>query len=189
MAFNLFEGARRIALLFGGIAVAGTLIVLYQYEPYVSIQYVVYHPSGLKYRSEATCPTDADHHYFSTNSKDGKSISITLCITAMSFGKDSTRLIPYKVDENGMIWGAASYSDDVTEYERRLETRFNLPEGDEKEIRKEIRKRYWKNWKESVGYLTIGLVVYAGIVWAIGWIVRGFLGIPQGMDRKPDPKT
>jgi len=35
----------------------------------------------------------------------------------MSFGKDNARLIPYKIDEQGMILGAASYSSEVSDYD------------------------------------------------------------------------
>lgn len=31
-----------------------------------------------------------------------------------------------------------------------------------------------------------GVVFIFGLSWAIGWIMRGFLGIPVGQDCKPD---
>lgn len=30
------------------------------------------------------------------------------------------------------------------------------------------------------------LIAYVGFVWTVGWIVRGFMGIPHGMDKRPD---
>ncbi|MHB9102437.1 MAG: hypothetical protein ACYC2E_13080 [Sulfuricella sp.] len=186
MKLNIFEGARRIALMIAGIAVAGTLFALATYDPYVSIQYSIAHPNGAFVRMQESCPSDAERHYFSSRTSSGESVSVDLCLLAMSFGKDNARLIPYKIDEQGMIWGAASYSSEVSDYERKLEGRFKLPASDEGTLKKEISQRYRENWVSGLGYLVAGLVIFAGVVWAIGWIVRGFLGIPHGMDRRPE---
>jgi hypothetical protein len=185
MKFNIFEGARRIALLIGGIAIAGTLIALVTYDPYVSVQYSIAHPNGAFVRMQESCPSDASRHYFTSKTSTGESVSVDLCLLAMSF-KNNTRLIPYKVDEQGMIWGAASYSSEVSDYERKLEGRFKLPAGDEDALKKEISRRYRENWMSGLGYLVAGLAIFAGVVWAIGWITRGFLGIPRGMDKRPE---
>lgn len=104
----------------------------------------------------------------------------------MAFDKNNARLIPYKIDEQGMIWGALSYSGEVSEYKRKLEARFKLPTNDEDALKKEISQRYHENWMSGLGYLVAGLAIFAGLVWAIGWITRGFLGIPHGMDKRPD---
>lgn len=184
MKFNIFEGARRISLLIGGIAVAGTLIALVTYDPYVSVRYSIAHPNGAFMRMQESCPSDAARHYFSSKTGTGQSVSVDLCLLAM--GKDSDRLIPYKVDEQGMIWGAPSYSSEVSDYERKLESRFKLSASDEEMLKKEISQRYRENWMSGLGYLVAGLAIFAGVVWAIGWIARGFLGIPRGMDKRPE---
>ena len=186
MTLNIFEGARRIALLIAGISIAGTLIALATYDPYVSVQYSIAHPNGAFVRMEESCPSDAGRHYFSSKTSVGESVSVTLCLLAMPFGKDNTRLIPYKIDDQGMIWGAATYSSEVSDYERKLESRFKLAASDEETLKKEISKRYRENWMSGLGYLVVGLAIFAGVVWAIGWIVRGFLGIPRGADRRPE---
>ena len=186
MAINIFEGARRIALLSAGIATIGTVIALFTYEPYMPITYSIAHPTGRFERMEDSCPSDAGKHYFTTKTSSGKKASINLCLLAMSFGKNGDRLIPYKVDEQEIIWGAASYSGEITAYERKLEERFKIPLGDDEQISKEISRRYRENMAEGFGYLVAGLAIFGGVVWAIGWIVRGFLGIPRGMDKRPD---
>lgn len=186
MTFNIFEGARRIALLIGGIAVAGTLIALVTHDPYVSVQYSIAHPNGAFVRMQESCPSDADRHYFTSETSTGESVSVQLCLLAMSFGKDNARLIPYKFDEQGMIWGASSYSSEVSDYERKLEGRFKLSASDEEALKKEISRRYRENWMSGLGYLVAGLAIFAAVVWAIGWIARGFLSIPRGMDRRPE---
>lgn len=39
----------------------------------------------------------------------------------------------------------------------------------------------------AIGLLVVGvgLAFLWALTWALGWIVRGFLGIPQGQDQKP----
>lgn len=39
---------------------------------------------------------------------------------------------------------------------------------------------------EGALYATAGLVFLRGFSWAVGWIVRGFMGIPRGHDRRQD---
>ena len=47
----------------------------------------------------------------------------------------------------------------------------------------------WENiWKEALGLIQ-GLTVLWVLSWFIGWIVRGFLGIPMGQDRKPETEV
>lgn len=186
MAINIFEGARRIALLFAAIVIIGTLIWSFTYKPYISVDYSIDQPDGAFLRTKKTCPSDAGQNYFSTKTSTGEEVSINLCLLAMSFGDRKDRLIPYKVDKQGIIWGAVSYSSEVSDYEKTLEENFRLPLKDEKSILSDISQTYWKEITEAFGYLIGGLVIFSIAVWAIGWIVRGFLGIPRGMDKKPD---
>ena len=183
---NIFEGSRRIAYLAGGLAAAGTLIYAATYEPYISIDYSISHPRAAFQRMNGSCPTEAGRTFFTTTSQSGTSVSIDLCLLTMEFGEDKKQFVPYKIDEKNMTWGAASYSSEVSAYEKQLEARFVLPPEDNNWVDKEKSRRYWENWKESLRNLGIGLAIFAGFVWAIGWIVRGFMGIPRGMDRKPN---
>jgi len=182
---NIFEGSRRIAYLAGGLAAAGTLVYAVTYEPYISIDYSISHPRAAFQRMTESCPTEAGRTFFTTTSQSGTSVSIDLCLLTMEFGENKEQLVPYKIDEKNMTWGAASYSSEVSAYEKQLEARFVLPPEDNNWLDKEKSRRYWENWKESLRNLGIGLAIYAGFVWAIGWIVRGFMGIPRGLDRKP----
>lgn len=182
---NIFEGSRRIAILAGGLGTIGTLIALGTYDPYIPVSYSIANPRGEFRRMSEPCPSEAGKHYFSTTSPSDKRVSIDLCLLTMPFGDDKHELVPYKVDEKNMVWGAATYSSEVSAYERELEGRFSLPAADAAEIDKEISQSYWKNWREGLGYLVIGLAIFAAFVRAIGWIVRGFMGIPHGMDKRP----
>jgi hypothetical protein len=45
---------------------------------------------------------------------------------------------------------------------------------------------YITAFHEGAPWLVGGLVFLWVLSWTTGWIVRGFLGIPMGQDRKPD---
>jgi len=99
-------------------------------------------------------------------------------------GFDDEQLVPYKIDEAGTIWGASSYSTEVSEYKGQLEKRFELSPADEAWVDEESSRRYWQNWRDVVKYLFAGLALFWVLVWAIGWIVRGFAGIPMHLDAR-----
>jgi hypothetical protein len=177
-------GSRRISLLIAGVTIAVTLYIAYEYEPYVSVTYSISHPNSTFVKMENECPSDAANHYFTTKLQSDKSVAINLCLLAMSFGKDSERLIPYKVDDKGLIWGDKSFGDNVALYEKTLEGRF-IASLDEKVLEGEVSKKYRESFIETIKYLFYGLVIFWGGVSAVGWIVRGFLGIPTGLDIRP----
>ena len=61
-----------------------------------------------------------------------------------------------------------------------------VEEGVEEVSIEEAAKKWRSQFAEAMGYLAAGLAIFGALVWAIGWIVRGFLGIPRGMDKRPD---
>ncbi|RZK23505.1 MAG: hypothetical protein EOO43_08405, partial [Flavobacterium sp.] len=142
MVINIFEGARRISLLIAGVSTAITLYVAYIYEPYIIANYSISHPNGQFSRTENDCPSDAARHYFSPKTKSGKAVAINLCLLAMSFGKDNDRLIPYRVDENNLVWGAQTYSSEISQYEKQLESLFKMSIEDEAKFEEESVNKY-----------------------------------------------
>ena len=194
MAVNIFEGSRRIALLAAGLATFGALVWLVTNEPHFGIGYSIALPGGPFSRRTESCPTAAKVYTFTTNTRAGKPVSIYLCLLTMPFrgtfrgketGEFEQQWVPYKIDEKGKVWAAPAYSSEVSEYEGQLSKRFVLPPEDDNFAEKEVSLRWWKDLKEVLLNLAIGLTVFGGVVWTVGWIVRGFLGIPRGMDRIP----
>uniref|UniRef100_C6E3Q5 Uncharacterized protein n=1 Tax=Geobacter sp. (strain M21) TaxID=443144 RepID=C6E3Q5_GEOSM len=183
MAVNVFAGARRVALTIAVVATIITIILLVMYKPYAPIRYGVRTPYGPFERTEESCPDEGSTHYFSVTTSKGKGSNVSVCFFPMEF-EDGKRLIPYKVDEKGMIWGASRYTPEVTDYQSKMEKRFKLSPSDEQDIAKESSRLYRQKMMEGLGCLAIGLLLFSGVVWVIGWIVRGFLGIPQGMDSR-----
>jgi hypothetical protein len=181
---NIFEGARRIALLLAGLAAAVTFVTIVVDKPYVSETYLVTRPDQPFFQTDEPCPAKAGRHYFEAVTNAGHDVPVTLCLSKMSF-ENGQELIPYKIDEKGMIWGAGDYSSEVSAYERELERRFRLAPLDEQEYSKKVTKARWDNARSAAKYLFIGLLIWAAIVSVIGWIVRGFPGIPSGKDHRP----
>ncbi|WP_024938512.1 hypothetical protein [Xanthomonas arboricola] len=182
MGINIFEGARRIALIVAGISIIVALVLAAMNEPYLSMQYRVVSPTLPPIRSNDSCPYDAGRHYFTTRTPQGRVVGIELCLVAMQFGKEPNMLIPYEVDKAGMVWGAEAFSKEVDDYERALERRFVLPDRDGQWADHEVSRRYGDNWRKTLIGLTIGLGIFWIVVWAVGWVVRGFARIPRGKD-------
>lgn len=185
MKFNVFEGARRIALVLAAIAAVSTIAIVAMQDPYISLSYTVAHPNAPFVRNDEQCPTDGARHYFSTKTAKGQSVSVNLCLPPVAFGDSAEQLIPYKIDEKGMVWGARTYSSEVSAYEQRLEQRFRLSDPEDQQVSKRISREYRESLLSGVGYVVLGLALFAGLVSTIGWIVRGFLGIPRGQDARP----
>jgi hypothetical protein len=186
MKINVFEGCRRIALIAAVLGSAFTLFLLATNEPYLYYTYEITYPSDQAKRTEKSCPSDSGRHFFTTATRTDKPVSITLCLLPMSFGADERQLIPYKVDDAGTVFGAAFFSEEVSSYANRLEGAFRLDEADEVFIDEEYWRRYRDELLQGLLGLAIALVFFAVVVWLMGWIVRGFLGIPRGQDRRPE---
>ncbi len=103
-------------------------------------------------------------------------------MTFINANEEEIQLIPYKIDADSRTWGASPGSSALTTYKTQVEKRFAIEEA-------EI---MWRGpFAKVMGYLAAGLALFSALVWVIGWIVRGLLGIPRGMDKRPDlsPQT
>lgn len=186
MRVNLFEGGRRIAVLLSILAAIAAVGLTALDRPRVSIAYSIATPGGPLQRLEGEeCSRPSEPMYFTHYQPDGTLVSVSLCLLASAFGETNEMLIPYKRDGNG-VWGAASYSDEVSQYERELERAFSLPPKDASWVGEERNRLLRQQWFQTLGGLAVGLAIFWVVVWTLGWIVRGFAGIPRGMDRRPD---
>ena len=64
---------------------------------------------------------------------------------------------------------------------------FKIPESDENYITFLVSIQFIKNVGQHLLSMVGSLVGLWFFTWAVGWIVRGFLGIPRGMDQKATP--
>jgi hypothetical protein len=189
VAINIFEGARRIALLLGGGAALITVLVAFNQDAYYRAQYSLAAPNAPFRKTDGGCPSEGRTIYFDHKTSSGKEVSVSVCLEPMTFtnkNKEEVELIPYKSDADGMTWGARPYSTEISTYETQVKKRFTMTATDEEVSIKEAAKQWRSQFAEAMGYLVAGLAIFGALVWATGWIVRGFLGIPRGMDKRPD---
>lgn len=187
MKFNIFEGARRIALLCGLTVTAVVLWELSTYEPRLSQTYTIENVGSQVVKTDLGCPSDAKEHRFEVITRDlNRPVQVKLCFLASLFGENQSALIPYLMTKDGTVWGGTEYSSAVMSYVKSVEKNFVLPVEDELRLKKDYDRLYWDKWINGLKELAIGLLAFVCVVYSVGWIMRGFLGIPRGMDHRPD---
>lgn len=191
MNINVFEGARRIAMLMAGFWAIGVVAVnFWERETRVKMVFPVRGP-GLAWtrvapsKTYSECELDDASESQSATTNAGTPVSVTLCFKAMKF-KDDRMLVPYRVDEKGMWWGATSYSDDVKKYTKDVAQNFHLSKADEEWADSQLWPIRWRKVKKASAWLFGGLLVLWMFTAIVGWIARGFFGIPSGRDSRPE---
>ena len=48
----------------------------------------------------------------------------------------------------------------------------------------EVKKQYWQEKLKYIGITLLSLIGFWVFCWIVGWIIRGFVGIPMGKDFK-----
>jgi hypothetical protein len=163
--------------------------VAFNQDAYYHATYSLAAPNAPFRKTDGGCPSEGKTIYFDHKTSRGKEVRVTVCLEPMTFtnkNNEQVELIPYKTDANGMTWGARPYSSEISTYESQVKKRFTMTATDEEVSIKEAAKAWRSQFAEAMGYLAVGLGIFGALVWAIGWIVRGFLGIPRGMDKRPD---
>ena len=207
---NIFEGARRIAKLTAALIVVGFVVTFFQdYLPPVSVSYVIAGVTKPPVRVEQ-CQTGDISQTSEITTKSGAAVNVNLCFRSPNPGVEDSRKIEEARRQGYSDAEIAEYfiikSTDKLLYEEWVAagepaTRdqlkpnastykldafiasFQIPVSDEGYITRLV----WLQRAQSLGlgFLQM-LVTLAGFwlfVWAVGWIVRGFKGIPQGKDR------
>lgn len=186
MKINIFEGARRIALLIGAIWIIGCLAYAIISEPYSKVTFKIHSPGMAPALMETACASDDASEYIDRSTPDGQSVNISLCFIAHK-STDGRMLIPYADSEDGKAWVMnEKYSTQVSQYKKTVAQAFQLTSEGAEAARKADRAALLKQWKEAVLAIFIGLTVGVVFVSAVGWIVRGFMGIPRGHDMRPN---
>ncbi|MCQ8130153.1 hypothetical protein [Methylomonas rivi] len=101
-------------------------------------------------------------------------------ISAYQFAKQAA-------DEHKMqVRGFEKYSTEVSDYTKKVADNFKLSKVDEDWIDGEVWPARLKELKEGSLWIIGGVACLYIFTWCVGWIIRGFAGIPLGQDRKPD---
>ncbi|CAN5858733.1 hypothetical protein BH11PSE8_BH11PSE8_26940 [soil metagenome] len=79
------------------------------------------------------------------------------------------------------------YATDVTSYAQGVGAGFAMSAEDAREAEKRLWDARLRQWKEAAQVMFGGLVIGWLLIAVVGWIVRGFLGIPRGKDSRPLP--
>lgn len=183
VAINIFEGARRIAKLVTALWVIGWIVAAFNTSSSVYVTYQIAIPGEVPIRVESGCDysVDATEHLDLATSK-GTNVSLTLCFKHSVFD-DGKKLIPYRIDKDtNRWWGNEEYTTEVSSYTESVASNFKLSKSDEEWID----AQWWSSLLKELGIGALvaigGLLFLWAFTWVVGWIVRGFKGIPQGQD-------
>jgi len=182
MKINVFEGARRIALLVTGVAILGSLAYAVFNKPYAHAAYSVDVILSTMKLIDSCAENDATE-YVERVSAEGKAVNIRLCFPAVVWN-DGKLAYPFK-KVSGEVYGSEDkYGSEARAYYKSVAASFSLtPESVEA-----FNSNQWKatiaQWKDTAIGLTGGLAFLWTFVVAVGWIVRGFMGIPRGRDSR-----
>jgi hypothetical protein len=182
---NIFEGARRISFLITGLIAIGFAIAGFDISPTVNITYDITIASEPVSNMSNQC-VDADGAYDTSlrTTKKGTDYLLRLCFLPAVFD-DGEKLVPYKIDADNLIWGARSYSAEVVEYTKKTIKDFSISEADEASIDNQWLPLYLDELLKGFFAFFLTVACFWVFVIAVGWIVRGFMGIPRGRDKKP----
>lgn len=180
---NIFEGGRRIALLIGILWAVGCVAYAAFTEPYTSITYVVPHLNTPPILAKE-CLSDDAHEHLVLQSPNGKSVRVNLCFKA-SKADSGEMLVPYEDAGSGRVWMKKRHDSDVAKYTTAFAQTFQLSEQVMEAANAERRAALLEQWKWALMTLFGGVAVGWGFVASIGWIARGFMGIPRGKDARP----
>jgi hypothetical protein len=76
-------------------------------------------------------------------------------------------------------------SDEVIQYMARVADTFLLSSEDERKIKSKWWSIFRDDYSSGIVYIFWGLTFLWVFTSAVGWIMRGFMGIPRGSDEKP----
>jgi hypothetical protein len=189
MAINVFEGARRISKTIMLLILVGTLIAIWYDSPdAVKLTYEIALPGAAPSKAEQ-CSENSATQLISRKLADGDKISVELCFSPIPADKTGEMLIPFKLNEDGQSWRLGeTYSSPVRDYTSMAASEFLLPADAMKGAGFLLAKQRFFAASKAIGYLSVGLFAFMLLTAFIGWIVRGFFGIPNGMDARPESR-
>jgi len=189
MRVNLFEGARRVLRLLQALWIIGAAIIVWNStSPYPSLELDVQSPFSAPVRGAGACSLPDQLESVSRWTANGTNAFVWLCFRA-SKSSDGRMLIPFRWDDRPqgkMWWGEQAFSPHVSEYVTTYSKDYKLTTEHEAWIDSESRKQRFKQIWVGLGVAVGGCLVLTVAAFIVGWIVRGFLGIPSGHDSSVD---
>jgi hypothetical protein len=182
---NIFEGARRLTRIgCAAILIAGAVGAV-NTRPHTQLERRVLFPSGpVLMGSRCDTSTDATA-YKQARTESGKDFSIRFCFAA-SKSKDGRLLVPYSETADLMLLNE-KYSSEVSAYTKRYAADYIVTPADLQEAEALYDTLLWQGRGRAMGW-ALGVLFFFWLFSKLtGWVVRGFMGIPSGNDKKSPP--
>jgi hypothetical protein len=177
---NVFEGARRIALVVA-VVVSLTYVVLAYYARPVSdgLYYSIDADTGVPRLVDMCGSTDMTKYI----DRHQEKISFVVLCFPFKLISESLPAAKGNISDADKWWAKAP---EVHAYDspNKYAASFTLPQSAEADINAKLREENIAHWETVASTLVVGLIVWYAIVYIIGWIMRGFLGIPRGHDHR-----
>ena len=200
MAINIFEGGRRIAKIVTVIWIIGWSVgAYYTYESVKPTVNVTYKITGFKeapVRIMEECPPDSIMNYVDMKTKSGTKVLVKLCREKPKIS--DLMALAKNLEEEGDIKLAGRALDKI--YNLFINKKSDSTERAQLEaalVKADTNGDTDEAWIDNQGrsllqkQIGIGAMVAIGgilflwvFTWSIGWIVRGFMGVPRGQDNK-----
>jgi hypothetical protein len=182
MKINIFEGGRRILLVLQLCILMIFVFLAFSYKPYASLNLETTSPNNQFIISNHSCDISHDKSKLITKNYNNIAVRLNLCFRSEHYEKTGSQLITYFENEYGM-WGGDKNSEQVADYTNRRAQDFVIDE----DIVKAYLELIEKDKKEHIWGLIKAAVVIIAILQAlsffVGWVFRGFLGIPIKQDK------
>jgi len=187
MKLNLFEGARRVLRLVQGVWLLGVAGIVLLDKPYISTEYHTAGPDHPFLRSPPgyECSVDSETELESRETPNGTPVWVYLCFQAMRFPNDKM-LVPFLIADNGNWFGDTKYSERVFDYARARAKEFVLPPADGPALDQKMWDARLPLFIYGGMAAAIGCLLLSGFALIVGWIVRGFAGVPMRRDASPE---
>lgn len=181
---NVFEGARRISALVIGLTLFAGIWAAVEKDPNVEIQYLIRGLNTPPVRSDEECLPWVDGSVTKTyQTPKGRNFNIDLCFKASGSGE---KQIPYRDAGNSYTYVGNRWSPEVEAYMKEYaETRFAPTQQDAIDADDKYWRFIFQERLKVFGWFVLASFVFWATTWVVGWIARGFAGIPMGHDRKP----
>lgn len=214
MAVNWFEGGRRISnLCIGTVVAIGAATVLWRDDPDPVLS--VRGPTMPWFVSSETCPKKAYVRYLWDYDWGGKNPGLRLCYLPLEDGSIPYAIAPTPPEEvekqaqekrenerrmakgepptltinSPWFYGASEYDAKVQSYVSESASSLRISHELATRLSDSLSSVRWQDRKKAFNDALPWVAGICGFLWAftlaMGWIVRGFAGIPTGQDFKP----
>ncbi|MCW2391853.1 hypothetical protein M2336_000237 [Sphingobium sp. B1D7B] len=189
MGINWFEGGRRVSYLISGIGIIVGVFVLFSEGPTTYVVFDTETPDDPWTFTTTPCDYPDLSEYTARNILiGGKEEDIILC-----FRTKDTKILYKRAEQDTSkqwtYWTNDQYNEEVSNYVSARVENFRLTPEMIRAANTGFSNHRWSEWKshafETIQWTGAFLIFMLVLTTAVGWIVRGFAGIPQGHDFRP----